>query len=238
MTAILLMGLLLGMRHALETDHVAAVAVLATRAKGIRQALPLGLMWGLGHTLTLAVFGIAVLAMDAVISDGLAHWLEGAVGIMLIVLGGDVLVRLVRERIHFHVHRHAGGNVHVHAHSHLGERRLGDGPHAHRPHTHIHPARMPLRALGVGVMHGMAGSAALVLLTLQTVDSTLTGVFYILLFGFGSMLGMAALSLVIAVPLRMAERSLSRGYGALTAILGCFSVGLGLLNLQHAGLFS
>jgi len=238
MTAILLMGLLIGMRHALETDHVAAVAVLATRAKGIRQALPLGLMWGLGHTLTLSIFGAAVLVMDTVVSDGLAHWLEGAVGVMLIVLGGDVLVRLVRERIHFHVHRHDSGDTHIHAHSHLGERRHGGSSHAHGPHTHDHPARMPLRALGVGLMHGMAGSAALVLLTLQTVDSTLTGILYIALFGFGSMLGMATLSLVIAVPLRLAERTLSGGYGALTAVLGCFSIGLGLLNLQRAGLFS
>ncbi len=228
-TTILFLGFLIGMRHALETDHVAAVAVLATRARSVRQALPLGLMWGLGHTLTLFVFGIAILLLGNQVPDYLGATLEGLVGVMLVVLGGDVVRRLIRERIHFHRHRHGSETGHFHAHSHAGE-KVHDVNH----HSHEHPAAMPLRALGVGIMHGMAGSAALILLTLQTVDSLSSGLLYIVLFGLGSMVGMAALSAAMAVPLRYAARSMTWAYSGLTAVLGLFSMGLGAFTLYQA----
>jgi len=229
MTTILFLGFLIGMRHALETDHVAAVAVLATRARSVRQALPLGIMWGLGHTLTLFAFGIAILLLGAEMPDGMATTLEGLVGVMLVLLGGDVMRRLIKERIHFHRHRHATGTGHFHAHSHAGEKT-----HDANRHTHEHPATLPLRALGVGIMHGMAGSAALVLLSLQTVDSLSSGILYIVLFGLGSMAGMALLSAAMAVPMRYAARSMTWAYSGLTAVLGCFSVGLGAFTIYHA----
>jgi len=232
MTAILLMGFLIGMRHALESDHIAAVAILVNRSRNLRQAAPLGMMWGLGHTLTLFIFGGLVLGLDTVLSEGLAKTLETAVGVMLVVLGGDVIFRLIKERIHFHSHRHHGEkgarDIHFHAHSHAGETR-----HSESTHQHQHPDKMSSRALIVGMMHGMAGSAALVLLTLQTVESVVTGVFYILLFGLGSTLGMGVLSVVIAMPLRYAAESMTWAYRSLTAALGAFSVGLGLLTIYH-----
>lgn len=231
MTTILFLGFLIGMRHALETDHVAAVAVLATRARSIRQALPLGIMWGLGHTLTLFVFGIAILLLGAEMPAGLATILEGLVGVMLVLLGGDVVRRLIKERIHFHRHRHDAGMGHFHAHSHAGEKT-----HDAERHAHEHPAAMPLRALGVGIMHGMAGSAALVLLSLQTVDSLSSGIFYIVLFGLGSMVGMVVLSAAMAVPLRYAARSMTWAYSGLTAVLGSFSIVLGAVTIYHAAL--
>jgi len=228
-TGILFLGFLIGMRHALETDHVAAVAVLTTRAKTLRQALPMGMMWGVGHTLTLFAFGSAVLFLNAALSDGLARFLEAAVGVMLIGLGGDVIVRLIRQRIHFHTHRHDNNAVHLHAHSHSG-----DGAHEVSKHQHQHPARLPRRALLVGMMHGMAGSSALVLLTAHTVDSVTGGLAYIGLFGAGSIIGMGMLTAVIVVPLKFAATSMTWAYGTLTGILGAFSVGIGLFTVFHS----
>ena len=107
MISILLLGLLLGMKHAIEADHVAALATLATRSQSLAQTVKLGAVWGLGHTLTLLLFGGLVLALDLVMPERLAQALEFAVGIMLVLLGLDVLRRISRERVHFHIHRHA-----------------------------------------------------------------------------------------------------------------------------------
>ena len=162
--SILVVGLLLGMKHATEADHLAAVATLATRQGSLGQTLRQGVAWGVGHTLTLMLFGGVVLLLGQAISPDLEQALETAVGVMLVLLGADVLRRLIRDRIHFHVHRHRGDTVHVHAHSHRGE-----GRHEDSAHRHAHPKRWPIRALAVGMMHGLAGSAALVVLTLETI---------------------------------------------------------------------
>ncbi len=230
MFSILALGFLIGMRHTLEADHVAAVAALTTRAGSVRQAVPLGLAWGAGHTVTLAAFGLAVLAAEAAMPEQLAGYLELAVGVMLIALGADVLVRLVRDRIHFHVHRH-GGVVHFHAHSHAGAHAGADAGETvhHHDHddNHGHPQGFKVRAFLVGVMHGMAGSAVLIVLSLQTVPSTAAGLVAIALFGMGSILGMGMLTAVIAWPLGRWGRTLTwlhngakAGVGALTITLG------------------
>ncbi len=231
MSGILFLGFLLGMRHALEADHVAAVAVLASRAKTLRQAVPLGVMWGLGHTLTLLAFGAVIVVLNSSISQQLGQFLEALVGVMLIGLGGDVLYRLIKKRIHFHAHKHEGGNRHIHAHSHQDEKT-----HDPARHSHPHLKGMPLRALAVGMMHGLAGSAALVLLTTQTIEPISTKVVYIVLFGLGSMVGMAVLSAAIAVPMRYAAGSMTWAYNSLSAMLGIFTTGLGLLTISHSGL--
>ncbi|MBC8119006.1 MAG: urease accessory protein, partial [Burkholderiaceae bacterium] len=161
---------------------------------------------------------------------GLGQALETGVGIMLIVLGADVLRRLVRDRIHFHVHRHDLETEHVHAHSHSGE-----GRHADSPHHHEHSKRLPLRALAVGVMHGLAGSAALVVLSLQAVPSIALGLGYIALFGAGSILGMALLSFVIAVPLKFSAVYLASVHQTITALVGIFSCALGVFMVVEIG---
>ena len=228
--SILVVGLLLGMQHATEADHLAAVATLATRHTSLAQAVRQGLAWGVGHTLTLMAFGGAVLLLGQAISPALGQMLESAVGVMLFVLGADVLRRLVRDRIHFHVHRHGPSTVHVHAHSHRGE-----GAHAESAHRHAHATRWPLRALAVGMMHGLAGSAALVVLTLQSIPSLGLGVGYIAVFGIGSIVGMASLSLIIAVPLRLSSAYLTRLHLAMTALVGAFSCVLGAWMVLEIG---
>ena len=219
--SVLFFGFLIGLRHALEADHVAAVATLATRQSTIGQTMVQGAAWGVGHTLTLAVFGGIVLLMGKALPEDYALGLEFAVGVMLVALGADVLRRLWRDRVHFHTHVHEGGERHFHAHSHAG------GP-GHGGHPHFRVGRWPVRALCVGMVHGMAGSAALVLLTLERVGSVGVGLLYILLFGAGSILGMALLSIAIALPLRATAKRLSYAHQGLVGIVGVTSCVIGL----------
>ena len=163
MTSILLLGLLIGMQHALEADHVAAVSSFVVRGGTRRRMVAHGLTWGLGHAASLSLFAGAAIGLGASLGSRMALWLEAAVALMLILLGAHLLYRLWRDKVHFHRHRHGDGTVHVHAHSHAGEARA----HARSVHGHEHPAGLPLRALAVGLMHGMAGSAALVVLSVR-----------------------------------------------------------------------
>jgi ABC-type nickel/cobalt efflux system permease component RcnA len=223
LASILALGFLLGMRHALDADHLAAVATLATRSPSVRRAVVQGVVWGAGHTLTLMLFGGVVLVLGGVVPERAAAALELAVGVMLVALGADVLYRLRRDRIHFHRHRHTDGAEHFHAHSHQGE----SVPHAQAPHDHRHARGFPARALVVGMIHGLAGSAALVLLSLETLRSPAWGLVYIAIFGFGSILGMAALSVAIAVPLRLTSHRLTRAYDGLSTAIGVATILIG-----------
>src|SRR5207244_10468857 len=159
-----------------------------------------GLTWGLGHTLTLFVFAGCAILLGRAIPDTIAKPIEAAVGIMLMVLGSHLLWRLWRDRVHFHRHGHADGTMHFHAHSHAGDRL----PHARTAHIHEHGFRW--RTLLVGLMHGMAGSAALLVLAVTQASSPVAGLGYVALFGIGSMIGMGALSAVIAVPAAVSAR--------------------------------
>lgn len=230
MGSILLLGLLIGMKHALEADHVAAVASLTTRSRNLGHAMRVGMAWGLGHTMTLFAVGAFVVSFHAVLPERVATYLEFGVGIMLIWLGADVIRRLIKERIHFHIHRHRNGTVHFHAHSHAGE-----GSHGKSPHDHVHPRGLPVRALLVGLMHGMAGSAALILLTLSQIDSLWLALAYMALFGLGSMVGMAVLSVVVAVPLRRLAGTLSWAHNGLNAVVGSATIGIGAWVTYRVG---
>lgn len=221
------------MRHALDADHIAAVASLATRSGTAGEAARLGIAWGLGHTLTLLVIGSAVLLLGTAIPETMTQILELAVGVMLVGLGIDVVRRLLKQGLHVHAHQHNGTrHVHLHAHEKRGRqaREIAAAepvPHTAWPHRHPHPKAFPLRALLVGLVHGMAGSAALVLLTLGTIESPWLGITYIALFGIGSIGGMALLSLVIGLPLRLTAHKLGTVYNGLTVAIGALTVILG-----------
>jgi hypothetical protein len=225
MFGLLGLGFLLGMQHALEADHIAAVSSIAARRTDITDIVKHGLTWGLGHTLTLFVFAGAAILLGHAIPPSLARPLESAVGIMLVGLGSHVLWRLWRDRVHFHQHRHGDGTSHIHVHSHANETI----PHLESAHAHQHGFRW--RSLLVGLMHGMAGSAALLVLAVSQAASPAYGMLYVLLFGVGSMLGMGALSVVIAVPLAAsarwltwANRGLQGGVGAITVAIGAMTI--------------
>lgn len=233
MTSLLLLGFLIGMRHAIEADHVAAVASLVTRADSPAKAVQQGVMWGVGHTLMLFGFAGVVLVFGVGIPETLAHLLEFAVGMMLVMLGLDVLWRMRRAKIHFHAHQHADGVRHFHAHSHAR-----DSVKQHDSSQHEHSHRNPLltsRALWVGSMHGMAGSAALMLLTLGTVKTPLMGLLYVVLFGVGSILGMAVLSLAIAVPLSYSATHAGGLHRGLNLVTGVATTLLGFVTMYQIG---
>ena len=225
MFGVLGIGFLLGMQHALEADHIAAVSSIAARRTDVRDIVKHGLTWGLGHTLTLFLFAGAAILIGHAIPEQFARPLETAVGIMLVGLGAHVLWRLWRDRVHFHQHGHGDDTKHIHAHSHANEAI----PHRKSTHQHQHGFRW--RTLLVGLMHGMAGSAALLVLAISQVANPTYGMFYVLLFGIGSMLGMGALSVVIAVPLAVsarwltwANRGLQGGVGVITIAIGGMTV--------------
>ncbi len=229
MSSALFLGFLIGLQHAMEADHLAAVASLATRGKSLRDMVHTGAVWGVGHTLTLFAFGGAVMLAGEMVPGGFVQLLEMSVGVMLVLLGADVLRRLLRERVHFHAHSH-GTECHLHAHCH----RPGL-EHVRDPHRHNHAPAVSLRALFVGMMHGMAGSAALIVLALSAVDSVWRGLLYILLFGAGSIVGMAVLGVVISVPLRQSATGLTWINNSLQALVGIFTVGLGVYIVYDIG---
>src|SRR6201994_19773 len=222
MIAILSLGFLLGMQHALEADHIAAVSSIAARRSEVSDIVKHGLTWGLGHTLTLFAFAGAAILLGHAIPETLARPLETAVGVMLVSLGAHLWWRLWRDRVHFHRHRHDDGTVHLHAHSHAGESM----PHAKAPHAHAHGFRW--RTLAVGLMHGMAGSAALLVLTVTQAPNAMAGLGYIALFGIGSMIGMGLLSTMIAVPIAISARWLTWANCGLQAAVGLVTVAIGL----------
>jgi len=162
--------------------------------------------------------------------ENIAQTLEFLVGIMLVILGADVLRRVLRDKIHFHQHRH-GQQSHFHAHSHAHQTS-----HSESSHQHKHTDKFPVRFLLVGFIHGMAGSAALILLTLQTIQSPWQGMIYILLFGTGSILGMGLLSVAIVIPLKSSAKGLTWLNNGLQATIGLFTIGLGAQIMFNNGI--
>lgn len=233
MFGILGLGFLLGMQHALEADHIAAVSSIAARRAHVSDIVKHGLTWGLGHTLTLFVFAGAAILLGQAIPEWLSRPIEAAVGLMLIGLGAHVLWRLWRDRVHFHKHSHVDGAVHVRAHSHANDvvPRSHAVSHARVPHDHAHGFRW--RTLLVGLMHGMAGSAALLVLTVSQAASPAAGLAYVALFGVGSMIGMGALSTVIAVPLAISARWLTWANSTLQAAVGAITIAIGVITIVN-----
>jgi hypothetical protein len=225
MFGILGLGFLLGMQHALEADHIAAVSSIAARRSHIGDIVKHGLTWGLGHTLTLFAFAGAAILLGHAIPGTIARPIETAVGIMLVGLGAQLLWRLWRDRVHFHRHGHGDGTVHFHAHSHAGETTV----HARAAHAHQHGFRW--RTLLVGLMHGMAGSAALLVLAVSQASSPAIGLGYVALFGIGSMIGMGALSTLIAVPIAVSARWLTFANRGLQGAVGLVTVAIGVRTI-------
>ena len=238
MLGILGLGFLLGMQHALEADHIAAVSSIAARRTNIGDIVKHGLTWGLGHTLTLFAFAGAAILLGQAIPENWSRPLETAVGIMLVGLGAHVLWRLGRDGVHFHRHSHGDGTVHFHAHSHAREAAKETSkpavPHVRARHEHGHfelTDGFRWRTLLVGLMHGMAGSAALLVLAVTQAKTPAIGLFYVALFGIGSMVGMGALSTVIAVPLAVSARWLTSANRGLQGAVGVATIAIGVITI-------
>jgi high-affinity nickel permease len=215
------LGLTLGLRHALDADHVAAVSTLVARERGLAQSCLLGAFWGAGHTLALLGAGIAVVGFKLTITPGLEAALERAVGLVLVVLAGHVLLRALGGMlVHGHEHAH-GGVTHRHAHAHLGSPDAG----------HVHLVRLGGRPFLVGLLHGLAGSAALTLLVLGTISSPIGALVYILVFGVGSTAGMLLLSGLVGLPVALLAPGAHRLRAAIQVVAGAGSAALGIWML-------
>jgi len=219
------LGFLIGMQHALEADHLAAVSTMALGGHQSKRSLVLrGAVWGVGHTITLFAICAAVILLGLTLTDRMAATLEFAVGVMLVLLGLDVVRRMRKQRVHFHVHEHDDSRLHLHAHSHEGATK----PHGSDPHEHRHPKGFPLRALFIGLVHGAAGSAGLLALAVAATRDAWSAVAYVAVFGVGSILGMAALSFVAAWPLGAAERHAKWLHNGLSIGAAALAIGLGI----------
>ncbi len=219
---LLLFGCLIGMQHALEADHLAAVAALSEKRSSRRALILRGGVWGLGHTITLLTICGVLLLLGESISARTEAFLELAVGAMIILLGGNLLYKVWRKRPHFHIHHHRDGASHIHVHSHVGE----DGAHNEGSHEHRHHNLGLGRALLVGMMHGAAGSAGLLVLAAAADSITQAGA-YVVAFGAGSIIGMATLSFVVSFPLRQLERCANWVNTAAFVSIGCAAIVMG-----------
>jgi ABC-type nickel/cobalt efflux system permease component RcnA len=232
---ILLLGFLFGLKHATEADHIAAVGAIVSEKRGWRPAALTGALWGAGHTLSIVVAGLLVLALRITIPDSLARLFEFVVALMIVGLGGTALARALRSRADVHVHAHThDGTTHVHLHFH----DAADGhlpPHGHDPapaHGGDHHATggPGLKPFLVGVVHGLAGSAALTLLVLSRIASVPLGLLYLVVFGAGSLGGMVMMSLALSVPFAatiarpVLHRSVRVAAGLLAVAFGLFDV--------------
>jgi sulfite exporter TauE/SafE len=195
--AVVGIGLVLGFRHAFEPDHLAAVSTLATRQGSVFAACRLGLAWALGHTASVGAVVLAIIVADVRLPASLWPVADVVVGLLLIGLGGSVIFRYARGRWHLHAHSHGPEEgTHLHLHSHAGG----------LSHAHGHPSVDARRSLGFGLLHGLAGSAAILVLLVATAPTRGAQVAYFSAFGVGTMLGMLTVSATLATVIRLASR--------------------------------
>ena len=215
--SVLLIGFVLGLRHATEADHLAAVSTIVSERKNLFTASIVGGLWGIGHTISLFVVGLLVIFLKLQISASVETKLEAVVGLMLVILGLNALRKLFQtEKIHVHTHQH-DGHTHTHIHTHREEK-------AEKSHHRFSP-----RSVIVGMVHGLAGSAALMLLVVPTISSPALAMIYILVFGVGSIGGMMLMSLLIGLPFHFTANRFDVLNKTIRLCSGVFSLGLGSL---------
>lgn len=219
--AVLLIGFFFGLYHAVEADHLAAVSAIVSEHKRVWTASLIGGFWGLGHTISLVAVGTLVIFAKLQISEGIEAWLEGIVGIMLVLLGLNAVRKIfTAEKIHSHPHEHHGiEHTHIHAHHHEA---------AEGSHHHLAP-----RTVAVGLIHGLAGSAGLMLLVLPTISSPALAMLYLLIFGAGSIAGMMIMSLLMGLPLTFTAGRFDWANKSIRVTAGLFSLIWGALLINE-----
>src|SRR5215470_11573002 len=265
---ILVTGFFLGMRHATDPDHVVAVSTIVSRERSVLRAGWIGILWGVGHTLTILVVGAAIILFGVAIPPRLGLALEFSVALMLILLGVLNLtgaMRWLSEKLspthpehtgsHSHVHAH-GRHIHFHSHSHGENEEYGAHGHKHPgaerdAHEHYGKETDPpswlaapvaklgwfhaLRPLLIGIVHGLAGSAAVALLVLGTIRNPRSAVFYLLVFGLGTIAGMMLMTIAFAVPFTFAGSRLAWLSHGLVTATGVVSLVFGLFVAYRIG---
>jgi ABC-type transport system involved in multi-copper enzyme maturation permease subunit len=258
---VIVIGFLLGMLHATDADHVIAVSTIVSRQGNVRSAAAIGVLWGIGHTLTVFVVGGAIILFSLAIPPRLGLAMEFGVALMLILLGLLTLRGVsmwVRQNLfpapdgsfpgHSHVALAASAHLHTHAHGDYVHIHV----HGHSTDDHGHAAEstpqawldrklsglsayQKMRPLIIGVVHGMAGSAAVALLILAQIREPLWGVVYLLLFGLGTIAGMMLITSVIALPFAYSVRRFPHLNIWMRLSAGVLSLGFGLYLAYHIG---
>jgi ABC-type nickel/cobalt efflux system permease component RcnA len=221
--SIVALGFVLGIKHAIEPDHVIAVSTIASQSKKLFRSSLAGVFWGIGHTATLFIVGIILIVMKDKIPEKWAMSLEFLVGIMLVYLGITTLRSFKNKHVHKTEH---DGEEHKHFHSHK--------PNGEHEHTHQHNNVDYFRSMLIGLVHGLAGSGAMVLLTMSTVKSVWEGAIYILVFGAGTVIGMLFFTTIIGLPFVLSAKKLSLNI-TLTRMTGVISTGYGIYYMYNLG---
>ncbi|HEX2888004.1 hypothetical protein [Vineibacter terrae] len=251
LVSVLFLGFFLGMRHATDADHVVAIATIVSRERSVVASALIGAAWGIGHTITVMAVGAAIIVFGVVIPPRLGLSMELAVGIMLVLLGVLTLTGMGRtvgaarvasgQALDLHDHLHAHGDyVHRHPHGHL------PGAHGHAA-EHTPLARLDrsglgriayykwLRPFAVGLVHGLAGSAAVALMVLSIIREPLAALGYLLLFGIGTVAGMMLITLILAVPFTVTAVNLPKFNWRLRVASGLVSFVFGVFLIYSIG---
>lgn len=221
--SILGLGFVLGIKHAIEPDHVIAVSTIASQSKKLVRSSLAGIFWGIGHTATLFIIGIVLILMKGEIPEKWAMSLEFLVGIMLVYLG--ITTILTFKNIHVHKQEQDGElHKHVHFHDHSGTHE----------HNHQHKKVSYLKSMLIGLVHGLAGSGAMIVLTMSTVNSAWEAAIYIMIFGAGTVIGMLVFTTIIGIPFVFSAKKLSLNK-SLTQVTGVISTVFGIYYMYNLG---
>ncbi len=223
---ILLTGLGLGFAHSLDPDHVVAVSTLLCNNKSLRKSITSATLWGVGHSTVLFIIGLLVLTLSVVIPQSVLKLFDCAAGVLLIILGAFVLKPLIAERVRSNqiIHEHTHSHPHSHSHSHSHDHAIDN----HHGHAYLHKSAL------TGALQGLGGSAALMLVTLSTVNSVETGLFFILLFGVGVILGMVGIACLVGSVMAYTASNLERVHKIIKALTGLASIVFGIVIIVYA----
>jgi ABC-type nickel/cobalt efflux system permease component RcnA len=223
---ILLTGLGLGLAHSLDPDHVVAVSTLLCNNKSLRKSITSATVWGVGHSVVLFIIGVLVLTLSVVIPPSVLNLFDAAAGVLLLILGAFVLRPLIAERTHpdKHFHEHPHSHSHSHPHSHSHDHAIEN----HHGHAHLHKSAL------TGALQGLGGSAALMLVTLSTVNSVEVGAVFIFLFGIGVILGMVGVACVVGSVMAYTASNLETVHKIIKALTGSASIVFGIVIIVYA----
>jgi high-affinity nickel-transport protein len=237
--SILALGFFLGMRHATDPDHVIAVTTIVSRQRSIRHAAVIGILWGLGHTITILIVGSAIILFGLVIPPRVGLSMEFSVGLMLILLGAlnlSGMMRWITETVTPAAQGEAA-HAHFHVHAVKEQRRTEEAAPARWMDRTFGPLGIyqVARPLAVGLVHGLAGSAAVSLLVLTTIRVPSWAIFYLLVFGLGTVAGMMLITTAIAAPLTFSESRFARIHQNLSTASGLLSLAVGFFIVYQMG---